>query len=148
MPTFYPEHANPDGFNLDAFTVGYLSTAEWLAQSLQEGRGDPTLTDDERARCRGFTRAAITDAKRDCKAFQRAHKADLAIYYALSGRGEDSAGGDYWLSRNGHGAGFFDRGLDPVFRKLQRAARRRLQDAARLDGSRECVLYRNRLIFE
>lgn len=34
----------------------------------------------------------------------------------------DSFGIDFWLSRNGHGAGFFDRGLNDVGEKLQAAA--------------------------
>ncbi|MBK6587884.1 MAG: hypothetical protein IPG22_06170 [Acidobacteria bacterium] len=34
----------------------------------------------------------------------------------------DSFGIDFWLSRNGHGAGFFDRGLNEVGDKLQAAA--------------------------
>lgn len=140
MPTFYPEHDNPRGHNLDPFTQGYLGAAEWLAKVWAEDRDDDNLTDDERSRCRGFTRKAIAEAKRDCKAFQKTNKADLATYYEISGRDEESAGMDYWLSRNGHGVGYFDRGYDPVFD--------RLQEMARLDGSRSCVLYRNRLIFE
>ncbi|CAB4162023.1 hypothetical protein UFOVP786_21 [uncultured Caudovirales phage] len=140
MPTFYPEHDNPAGHNLDSFTRGYLGAAEWLAKVWAEGRDDNDLTDDERARCRGFTRAAIAEAKRDCKAFQKANKADMATYYEISGKDEDHAGLDYWLSRNGHGAGYFDRGDGGAFD--------RLQEMARLDGARECVLYRNRLVFE
>lgn len=140
MPTFYPEHDNPRGFDLDAFTRGYLGAAEWLACAWREDDDDDNLTDDERSRCRGFTREAIAEAKRDCKAFQKAKSADLAAYYELSGRDEESAGTDYWLSRNGHGAGYFDRGYGGPFD--------RLQERARLDGGRECVLYRNRLVFE
>lgn len=140
MPTFYPSHDNPAGANLDPFTRGYLGTAEWLAKVWQDGREDPDLTSEERDRCRGFTRKAIAEARRDCRAFLKANRADLAEYRELSGRDDESAGTDYWLSRNGHGAGFFDRGHDPVFK--------RLQESARLDGGRECVLYRNRLIFE
>ena len=79
MPTFYPEHDNPRGHNLDAFTRGYLGAAEWLARNWQDGRDDPDLTRDERSRCRGFTRKAIAEAKRDCKAFQKHNRADLVI---------------------------------------------------------------------
>lgn len=139
MPTFYPEHDNPRGHNLDAFTRGYLGAAEWLARNWQDGRDDPDLTRDERSRCRGFTRKAIAEAKRDCKAFQKHNRADLATYYEISGKDEESAGVDYWLSRNGHGAGYSDRGDGGAFD--------RLQDSARLGGGRECVLYRNRLVF-
>lgn len=135
MPEFYPEHANHG----DEFTTGYLGCAEWLAQVWSD-RDDPSLTDMERSYCRGFTRDAIAEARRDCKAFQKANRDDLAQYCELSGRGMESAGNDYWLSRNGHGAGFFDRGNEPVFD--------RLQEAARLDGEKYCTLRRNQLRFE
>jgi len=32
----------------------------------------------------------------------------------------DSIGHDFWLSRNGHGAGFFDRGLEDVGDEIQK----------------------------
>lgn len=141
MPTFYLKHDNPAGWNLDDFTQGYLGTAEWLAMAWRgDDSSDSSLTDAERERLRGFTRKAIAEAKRDCKAFQRENRADLATYCLDTGWNMESAGGDLWLSRNGHGAGYFVHGYDPVFR--------RLQDAASRYGSRECVLYRNRLIFE
>ena len=35
-----------------------------------------------------------------------------------------AAGHDFWLSRNGHGAGFFDRDLGEAGDKLQEAARK------------------------
>ena len=36
---------------------------------------------------------------------------------------EEQIGHDFWLSRNGHGAGFFDRGLGEIGDKLQELAR-------------------------
>jgi hypothetical protein len=144
MPEFIPEHASPPGHNLDAFTVGYLECAEWLARCYwnRDGseRNDSDLTDEERSRCRGFTRKAIAEAKADCKAFQKANRGDLATYYEISNRDKSHAGHDFFLSRNGHGAGFFDRGSDPVFH--------RLQDAARVWSGREAILHRSRLIWE
>lgn len=46
----------------------------------------------------------------DCDRFQRENK---ALLRRAAARGEDDAkaGGDFWLSRNGYGAGFRDRGL-------------------------------------
>lgn len=62
----------------------------------------------------------------DCAEFQRQHAADLA-QYDLGGREWSAAqqgGHDFWLSRNGHGAGFFDRDSLPedVRERLQQAA--------------------------
>jgi hypothetical protein len=36
---------------------------------------------------------------------------------------EEQIGHDFWLSRNGHGAGFFDRGLGEIGDKLQELSR-------------------------
>lgn len=37
---------------------------------------------------------------------------------------DSDVGHDFWFSRNGHGAGFFDRGRESVWRVLQKAAKR------------------------
>lgn len=41
----------------------------------------------------------------------------------LNGMDEEQIGHDFWLSRNGHGAGFFDRGLGEIGDKLQELSR-------------------------
>lgn len=109
MPEFHPEHVPADA---GGFLSGYLAAAEWLL-------------DDEvdRGTVEGWHASAIEDAKQDCDAFEAANAEDLALYSELTGRDDESAGHDFWLSRNGHGAGFFDRGTDPVFSRLQKAAR-------------------------
>ena len=122
MPEFIPAHT-PD--NLDAFTLGYLECAEWLAHSYgteEEDRADFSMTDEEQADCTGFDPDAIKQAVQDCADFQAANETDLLTYYSLGGD-ESHAGHDFYLSRNGHGAGFFDRGYDPVYNRLQGAAR-------------------------
>jgi len=98
---------------LDAFTKAYIECALWSSQdcddvALSEGHGFSDIALDT-------NRQAI----KDCAAFQT----DNAELLALAG--DDSQNGhDFWLSRNGHGAGFFDRGyVDNVGRKLQEAAR-------------------------
>jgi hypothetical protein len=37
--------------------------------------------------------------------------------------GEERAGHDFWLTRNGHGAGFWDRGLGTLGNRLSAAAK-------------------------
>ena len=108
MPEFHPEHTPTDA---DAMTQGYLSCAEWLLDE-----------NVDRANIRGWSLAAQRQAAADCKDFAEANATDLDAYCAISGRTMNSAGHDFWLSRNGHGAGFFDRGCDPVFDRLQNAA--------------------------
>lgn len=114
MPEFIPEHT-PSG--LDNFTRGYMEAMEWLLPEEIEGKAL------NRDKIRGFTRKAIKEAKAACEAFQFEADAALDQYEAISGRDRASAGHDFYLSRNGHGAGFFDRGNEPVFDTLQEAAR-------------------------
>lgn len=116
MPQFTPENTP---FGLDDFTTGYIEAAEWLCRDATDHEGSgrtPNIT-------RGFTRRAIRAAKADCRDFQKTQRAKLLRYVEITGRTMGSAGHDFYLSRNGHGAGFFDRGSDPVFNELQREAR-------------------------
>lgn len=126
MPEFFPEHRDSgarkgDSADLRAFLRGYLACAEWLAGC--DVNPDGELSDDRRDKARGWTRRAQREARQDCRAFLKAQRADLTAYCVASGRDMESAGHDFWLSRNGHGGGFFDRGNDPVFDRLQGAAR-------------------------
>jgi hypothetical protein len=133
MPEFIAEHT-PSG--LSDFAVGYFQAAEWLLDTdspASEGGVD-------RDRLRGFSRAAIACGAADCATFCESYAAELAAYVTESGRDMESAGTDYFLSRNGHGAGFFDRGNGPVFRDLQQAAR--------LDGTADTYVMRGWIHFE
>ncbi len=118
MPEFYPEHV-PD--NVSEFVAGYLGAAEWLLP--EKSDWEDSECGIERDKIRGWSRASVREAKRDCRDFVRANRADLETYCEESGRDMESAGHDFYLSRNGHGAGFFDRGNHPVFNRLQDAAR-------------------------
>lgn len=120
MPEFIPEHT-PDvrhvkPAELADMLKGYLECAEWLVSDINGE--EPNLT-----ACRGWHRSAIKEAREDCAAFLKANGALLAEYEAESGRDMESAGHDFYLSREGHGAGFFDRGNAPCFDALQEAAR-------------------------
>src|SRR6266550_971373 len=109
MPQFIAQHT-PRG--LDDFTRGYFEAIEWLLPE-----------ETNRDKIRGFTRASIAKAKADCLDFISAYSDDLSEYVEICDRDDSSAGVDFYLSRNGHGAGFFDRGNAPVFERLQKAAR-------------------------
>jgi len=51
---------------------------------------------------------ALAKIMRDCAAFQAAAAPLLALAYERD-YSEEQAGRDFWLTRNGHGAGFWDR---------------------------------------
>lgn len=109
MPEFFADHAPRSG---SEFFTGYAECAEWL------------WPEDEinRDKVKGWSRSALATMRADCAAFVKANRADLLTYCEESGRDMGSAGHDFFLSREGHGAGYFDRGNHPVFDKLQDAA--------------------------
>lgn len=122
MPEFIPTHvpaieADPP---LDSFTEAFLRAAEWLLPDHDE---EPRAEDAQ-----GFAPSAVKWAQADCAKFQRENAEALALAYEHGGeRGEydeSSAGHDFFLTREGHGAGFWDRGLGEIGETLSEAARR------------------------
>lgn len=78
---------------------------------------------------------ALADMRADCAAFIFANRADLAVYATVLDWSH--AGHDFWLTRNGHGAGFWDRvsGTHSAW-----SACDRLSDAARVYGDSNLYL--------
>lgn len=101
---------------LEAMLPAYLEAALWSTGSddyagLEVAYSVTDIPQDERKH-----------AARDCEAFGVANFSALSAAIQQHGYTIDQAGHDFWLSRNGHGAGFFDRGLGEVGDALQRAA--------------------------
>jgi hypothetical protein len=87
---------------LDSFVKSYVEAIFWL----HDENDNVTFAD--------LSDEALTQAIDDCRAFNLA--ADTWLHKAyLSGDmftySESQAAVDFWLTRNGHGAGFWDRGL-------------------------------------
>ena len=81
--------------SLDLFTKSYIGTALW---STNDDNGVPL---DEHYDREDLSWITICSMIADCVKFQRENKTDID--------GEDEqAGHDFWLTRNGHGAGFWD----------------------------------------
>lgn len=98
----------------DAFTDAYLECALWSSNDeSNESGGDPL---DDNYSPDDIAPDALASAIADCKAFQEAHADDL------SGLDSEQAGHDFWLTRNGHGAGFWDRGLGELGERLSKAS--------------------------
>ena len=116
-----------DQFNLDEFVHAYMVCAMWSSTDEHGEPLDAVFSPDDIS---DETRASMLE---DCKDFAESNAADLAEYCARMGNeqwsGEQRAGHDFWLNRNGHGAGFWDRGLD--------ALGERLSDAAKVYGSHD-----------
>ena len=131
MPTYQLDRslARDTWKQLDSFTRGYIEAAMW------------TLTDDDgesldHLGLHDVHPDTIAAAVADCQAFQEANYADVSEYCIrrrtwINPHMEESAGHDYWLTRNRHGCGFWDRGLGDLGT--------RLSEAAKADG--ECNWY-------
>lgn len=107
---------------LDEFTRGYIDCAFWSETDEREPSGGQPLEDN-------YTSADLSDEARaqiiaDCGSFQAHHAEWLKRAYVSAGYGGASrAGHDFMLTRNGHGVGFWDRGLGEVGELLSDAAR-------------------------
>jgi hypothetical protein len=51
----------------------------------------------------------LSEMRSDCEEFATANAEDLETYYAKLDYGPEQAGHDFWLTRERHGAGFWDR---------------------------------------
>lgn len=109
MPQFIAQHVRDSISGLDSFTAEYLEAIEWLLDE-----------EIDRDTIKGFAPSAIEQAKADCEAFQEANAEDLEAYQDATGC---TGGVDLWLTRNRHGAGFWDRGLGDLGKRLTDAAR-------------------------
>lgn len=97
MPEFFAEHTPSD---LDNFTRGYFDCAEWLLGE-----------DVNRSKIRGWRKSTREDMLNDCRCFQKDNAERLVECYTFaSNYTEYRAGMDFWLTRNRHGAGFWDQG--------------------------------------
>lgn len=98
----------------DDFLRGYLTAAMWTECP------DPASGDFKDYALDWFQRlpgSFVTESESDCRDFTEANQTDL------DGLDMEQAGTDFWLSRNGHGAGFWDRGLGQVGDRLHQAAK-------------------------
>jgi hypothetical protein len=119
MPQFEMVDIAPE--SLDGFTVGYIMAMFWTSEAPGVTTEEWQTTEDHNEGSIpgdvGFADLApdaLAKIVKECAAFQLRYLADLAICYTgFHHNGlpydEASAGHDFWLTRNGHGAGFWDR---------------------------------------
>lgn len=98
--------------NLNEFQRAYVECALWTEEM---GHIEVEQVDDE----------SIKEMIKDCNQFYQDNAADLiwARENALHGYSASQAGHDFWLTRNGHGTGFWDRGLGQVGQRLTTSAK-------------------------
>ena len=98
----------------DAVTNAYIGCALWTDTDDCDQPSSETPVAEAAAR---EARQQCTDFLAECNAH------GLLDQYAATGRTWDSFGNDFWLTRNGHGAGFWDRGMGDLGNRLSEVAR-------------------------
>ena len=98
--------------DIKKFVKGYLEAALW---SSTDEEGEPL---DKTYDVRDFSEEAVRKATEDARKFIAANDADLDATEASY----EQHGRDFWLTRNSHGSGFWDRGYGEAGERLTKAA--------------------------
>lgn len=105
------------------FFDAYVKCALWSTNDESDDSGGEPL--DRNYGPTDIAPESLASMRAECDAFVDANAADLAEACALSDTREwsydEQAGHDFWLTRNGHGAGFWDRDLGAVGDRLSDA---------------------------
>lgn len=102
-----------DKFDRGDFIMAYKVCALWSSTDVVNGK-DVEL---DKYELTDIDPATVAQMEKDCNLFMDGNAADLAGITA------EQAGHDFWLTRNGHGAGFWDRGLEEVGDRLTAACK-------------------------
>jgi len=97
---------------MDNFTRGYITCALWSSIDDDGIPLDDSMSVDD------IAPASLERMQADCAKFQR----DNEHLLVQSSRPDDYKGHDFWLTRNRHGVGFWDRGDEELGEALTRAA--------------------------
>ena len=100
----------------DTCFSAYIGCALWSSTDLDGNPLDDNCDSDD---VNADTLIELSEELRDF--INGLSKRDLTAY--LETFGYDQLGHDFWLTRNGHGAGFWDRGLGDLGERLSEAAR-------------------------
>lgn len=99
--------------NIDTILQHYMIAALWSST------GDDDTPLDDKYGISDISPETVAKMRADVETFVRENEALLVE----SGQSEEQIGHDFWLTRNGLGAGFWDRGLGEVGDKLSDACR-------------------------
>lgn len=97
IPAAWLVKGDGDKSDIREFTAAYSVAALW---SSTDDDGEPL--DGEKHADRRFSTATRKRMEEDCRAFFTANRGDI-------GDNVEQAGHDFWLTRNRHGVGFWDR---------------------------------------
>jgi len=109
--------------NLDDFTKAYMVAALWSSMTNTNDQGGDPL--DKNYELDDIEDDTFHKMVEDCKDFQKKY----GELYERGGWSDEQAGHDFWLTRNGHGSGFWDRGygqpdeIKEIGKQLTKAAK-------------------------
>jgi hypothetical protein len=92
---------------LSDFEYAYVICALWASSDDNDQPLDQNYDIDD------LSPDAIASMQSDCRDFQQ-----LCDAHDLAMQSDEQNGHDFWLTRNGHGAGFWDRGLGDAGKRL------------------------------
>ena len=110
-----------DIYSLDAFTNAYIECMLWSSTDYADESGGAPL--DDNYGVSDIAQESLRTIVQDCQDFQESNERLLSRYYNWLGMSSEQAGHDFWLTRNGHGAGFWDRGHGRLGDALSKAAK-------------------------
>jgi len=116
---------------MDAFKQSYIETALWSSTDNSDEQGGEPL--DDNYGIEDIAPETMAQVQEDCEAFQRDHGEDI-------GGNLERAGHDFWLTRNRHGAGFWDGDWDEAVGK-------RLTEASHVYGTVDLYVGDDGLIY-
>lgn len=121
---------------IDDFLRGYMECAVWASND-----PDSEAPLDDKYSSGDIDAALQRTMRTECAAFVRANGDNLHLLGELTGRDWASLGHDLWLTRNGHGTGYWDRYMEagPDGRAPAETIGKRLSEAAKQLGERDLM---------
>lgn len=111
--------------DLDEFTRAYAECALWASTHFWKDAENKDCEEslDKNHGIEDVATETLEEMVAECNDFREANKELLERAEEEFDLTESSAGHDFWLTRNGHGAGFWDRDLGDVGDKLTKACK-------------------------
>ena len=105
--------------DIDTVLTGYIQCSLWAETDQADDSGGEPL--DQNYNESDIAPESLAEIREDVADFIDANLDALAEYLSL-GFSEDQIGHDFWLTRNHHGAGFWDRGAGELGDHLTKQA--------------------------
>ena len=113
--------------DIEQFIQGYKVAAMWSSSHMEDEDDVDGTPFDQLEPAPEWSKEALKKIDKDCEQFCECQEMDLLDYMLergcnlVDGTPIEHAGHDFWLTRCGHGAGFWDRGLGDLGQRLTKA---------------------------